>query len=185
MVSSKMYLQRACLSGNIQMWFHLYVFPRVSYKILNFKTSPRRCKFTCMYDFSKFSQMYFQMSSKIACPNRCIVALVAFVWLFPRVNFQMFSQIACVNRSIITLVAFVGLFSRVRFQMSSQTAWRIRWKVSLLTLLCVLFVGMRRITPWSFRKRRWVHIARKYWTDWSFTWLYLWQSIKKEKLLLP
>ena len=85
-----------------------------------------------------FSRVKFQLSSLIACQNRCIVTLVAFEWLVSSVSFQIFSQIVWVNRCIVTLVAFVGFFSRVSFQVIFQMTSIIRCIFTLVAFLCPL-----------------------------------------------
>ena len=53
-----------------------------------------------------------------ACQKQ--ISLAAFEPLSPRVSFQMSSQIACQNRCKVALVALVRLFSGVNFQMLSN-----------------------------------------------------------------
>ena len=109
-----------------------------------------------------FSRVKFQMSSLIACQNRCIVTLVAFEWLVSSVSFQIFSQIVWVNRCKVALVAYERFFSRVSFQMSSQIACQNRCIVAL--------VAFRWLFPvWVFK----CFLKSSEWRDAMSHWLNL------------
>ena len=119
-----------------------------------------------------FLQCEFQMCSQIIWVNRSEVPLlVAFEQFFSRVSIQMSSQIACRNRCIVVLVAFCWLFPvwvfKCFLKSSEWTDAKSHWLHMNDFFPELLFKCLLKSSEWTDAQSLWMHL-HDFSPDWVF-----------------